>query len=736
MIKTLSLFLLFLGCAASAETPPPPSPGPASSLQPPSYFFSIDLDSRYQFVGTGAISEEDAAGANCYRFIYNPDGKLRQIEYRRAGVPMPDPLLGVQRIDFEYQPGIERRWFRDAQSQPVADVDDVQGEELTLNAAGFPTDITNLDGSGAHARDNSGVIHYVRALDDHNRVVKLRRLGTFGTAITDYNGYFETRTTYDAQNRPMERGNYDTSGNLLNNNEGVAIVRTIYTIYPDATQSIESYFDASGVAVEEKSSGAHQRQRALDPRGLLIDESYFDTTGAPTDSHNDGVHERRYTYDERGNELSESYFDADGKLVDHKTLDFARVVYKYDDKNRVIEHSYFGDDGTPQIPQRLGYAVLRLEYDDRGNIVHQQFFDGEGHASLNVKYGAPAIRIQVDGDTTIVRLRDGKDRPMKNPINGYYAFSYKTASDYPLSPTNRYYNARGRHLSYFPRVSLINPHLHALATNHVMKWSARLGAFAAALGGLLGCFIALRKSSHTKRRKVYVPTPLERFLGWLAVFCILEGCLRFFMTVYWAWVDYENGRMGYGFYVLETIFIIFLLYRLLRFNVTMRVLNIDREDIHRLVRDFFAKAGLKPEWIEARQTYATPALGVRIRFFVGKYHAYISFLRQQYYSPILAFFSLALVLWIVCFGFIDLYYIIPGALVLAWLYGRLTRRDLARYREGLNLARDLSLYIRAQVGGIQAPVRTRGIALYYPSVAFCYLLFAGTAFYTLWQLVK
>jgi hypothetical protein len=40
------------------------------------------------------------------------------------------------------------------------------------------------------------------------------------------------------------------------------------------------------------------------------------------------------------------------------------------------------------------------------------------------------------------------------------------------------------------------------------------------------------------------------------------------------------------------------------------------------------------------------------------------------------------------------------------------------------------------VGGILAPVRSRAIALYYPSVAFCYFLLSGTAFYTLYQLIK
>jgi hypothetical protein len=687
MIKALLLSAFaFIGGTVFAGTTPAPPPGLVATSDQPGYFFTVDLDPRYQFVGTGALTEEDAARANCYRFVTGSDGKLRQIEYRRAGIPMPDPLLGVERIDFEYQPGIERRWFRDAQGQPVRDVDGIYGEELTLNAAGFPTAVTNLDASGGHTHDNSGVIQYVRTLDNDNRLVAGRRIGLFGTAITDNDGFFETRTVYDAQGRPMERGNYDASGNLLNNGDGVALIRTIYTLYPDSTRIIESYFDASGLAAEEKSTGVHQRQRTLDRRGLTLDESYYDATGAPTDSSGDNVHERRYIYDDLGNELSESYFDVNGKPIDQKGLDFARVVYKYDDKNRVIEKAYFGDDSTPQIPLRLGYAILRLTYDDQGTIVRQQFFDGQGHPTANALFGAPAIRIKVAGDTTIITLRNGRDQPTKNPINGYYAFSYKTNEDRPLSPTNHYYDRHGRLLSYFPRISVINPHLHALRGNRDMELSARLGACAAGLGSLLCCLLALRKSSHTKRRKVYVPTPLERFLGWFAVFAILEGSLRFFMTIYWAWINYENGRMGYGFNVLEIIFILFFLYRLYRLHVTMRVLNIARDDIHRLVRDFFAKANLKPEWNEERHRHVTPPLDVRIYFFRQKYHAYLAF--------------------------------------------------RSRGSEGRDLARGAAQYIRAQVGGIVAPVRSRAIALYYPSVAFCYFLLAGTAFYTLYQLIK
>jgi YD repeat-containing protein len=685
MIKVFLWVLAFAGGTALAATAPISAPQTSVPIRPPGYFFTVDLDPHYEFVGTGALTEEDAAGANCYRFSYNADGKVQEIEYQRAGVPMPDPLLGVARIDFEYQPGIERRTFYDAQGQPAADVEGIEGEELTLNKAGYPTTVTNLDASGGHVRDSSGVIQYVRTLDANNRLIAGRRIGLLGTAITDNNGFFETRTVYDAQGHPMERSNYDSSGNLLNNIDGIADVRTTYTIYPDSTQSIESYFDSYGLAAAEKSSGVHQLQRTIDPRGFLLDESYFDTTGAPTETIDDAIHERRYTYDDRGNELSQEFFDSDGKPCNQKGVDFARVVYKYDDKNRIIEKAYFGDDGAPQILLSLGAAVIRQEYDSQGNLVHREFFDGQGHPSPHVQYGAPAIRIKVDGDTTIITLRNGRDQPTKNPVNGYYAFSYKTATDHPLSLTNTYYDRHGREMSLL-RVRVINPHLHALATTPVMLWSARLGVGAAGLGSLLGCFLALTKSSHTKKRKVYVPTPWERFLGWLAILCILEGSLRFFMTIYWAWVGYQNGRMGNGVYVLETLFILFFLYRFYRMTVTMRVLNIERDDIHRLVRDFFAKTNLKPEWIAALNRYVTPPLDVRLNFFQQKYHAYLAF--------------------------------------------------SSRGGAGQALARGLAQYIRAQVGEIQAPPRTRTIAFYYPMVAVSYFLLACTAFYTLFQLIK
>jgi hypothetical protein len=688
LCPSLGLFVVLALAAtgASAQKPPVTSSVPVISPGQPRYFFTIDLDPRYQIIGQGELTESAAGTANCYRFQYDQKGGLREVEYLRAGDPQPDPLFGVERVDFEHQAGVERRWYRDAQGNPSESIYGNDGEELTLNPAGYPTDVTNLDANGARTRDGSGVVHYVRTLDPAGRIIVGRRVGLLGTFITDDNGYFETRSVYDNLGHRIEYGNYDASGNALNDSDGVALTRTTYTIYPDSTQSIESYFDATGLAASEKSTGVHQTQRTYDARGLLADTAYFDATGAPTIDNDERIHECRYQYDGRGNRLSEQYFDVDGKLRDLKEEGYAKVTYRYDDLNRVIEKAYFGDDGTPQVVADVGAAVVRLEYGDRNLIVREQFFDGQGHPAISAKYGAPAIRIEVNGDTTVVRLRNAADHPAKNAIYGYAAFSYKTDSDTVLSPHNHYYNLRGRTISYFPRVSIINPHLYQLAQNPVMQISARGGAAAVGLGALLGAFLALRKASHTKRRKVYAPKRLERFLTWFALFAIIEGTFRFFLTIYWWWLDHQYVRMGHGAQLIEMAIILWFFYRLLRISMTLRVLNIGRDDILRLIREFFEQSGHHPEWDEATRTYAVPSLRVRVRYFAHKYHAYLSFYRQ-------------------------------GSV-------------------GRKLARDLKRYIRDQARTVQGPVRSRAIALYYPSVAFCYLLLSATAFYTLWQLVK
>jgi YD repeat-containing protein len=680
-------FVMMLGAAnAPAKTTADSSPAESPSLLGTTrYFFTVDLDPRYQITGKGALTEEAAGVSNCYCLIYDTNGRLERMEYRRAGRPIADPLFQVARIDFEYEPGIERRWYRNEHGQPTNDVDGIAGEQLALNPAGFPLSVTNLDEAGKPVRDGNWVLRYDRTLDEHNRLISARRTGLLGVDITDGNGLFETRTVYDNQGRRMEYGNYDSAGNPLDDNDGVALTRTTYTLYPDSTAVIESYFDASGLAVAEKSTGVHQRQRTYDNRGLLLSEAYFDVTGAPTLDEKMKIHEHRYEYDDRGELLAEDFFGIDGKPKNQQPDGFARVTYQYDNQNRIITKSYFGDDGSPQVLTDLGAAIIRQEYDDQGNLVRRQFFDGQGNPSLHKRYGAPAIRIQVEGDTTVITLRDAHDEITQNWVTGYAGFSYKTATDHPLSRTNHFFDRHGRALSRL-RVFIINPHLHALRTRPDMALSARGGAGAAGIGALLAMFIALRKASFTRRQKVYVPAPWERFVGWLGIFAIFEGTIRFFITIWWAYVGYQNGGMGHGIYVLEGLVIAFFLYRLFRMRLTMRVLNVSRADIHGILREFFAKAHLEPQWIEERESFETESLRVRVRYFPGKSHAYLSFSRHN--------------------------------------------------RGGVELARALAEYIRKQAATLESFPHTRAIAFYYPSVAFCYLLLALVAFYTFWQVVK
>jgi hypothetical protein len=447
---------------------------------------------------------------------------------------------------------------------------------------------------------------------------------------------------------------------------------------PEGDQVTATYFDANDQTTEEKSSGIHERQSLFDPRGFELSTAYFDAGGAPTTDGATGIHERRSIYDEHGNQTSEEFFGVDGKPIDHRLLGFARVIYRYDDKNRVSSKTYVGDDGLPQVVPTIGAAEIRQEYDAQGNIVRRQFFDGQANPSNHAKYNVPAIRIQVVGDTTIVSLRDANDNPARNPINGYASFSYKTATETPLTRHNRYYDLAGHRMSAFS-VFVIHPHIYQLRHNTGMRRKAHWGIVATLIGALLAMGLAIRKTTFTKTRRIYVPSPFERFLGWFAVFSLVEGLICFLITIYWAWVDYSNGNMSWYVYALNGVVLVFFAYRLPRMRLTMRVLNISREDIHQLVRDFYARAHLKPEYNEARALYRTYPFSVRISYFANKAHAY---LKLRY-----------------------------------------------RHREGHDLSRGFAQYVRQQVPTMEAPLRTRALALYYPCVAIAYFIIAAIALY-------
>ena len=517
-----AIFALMISLGAKPAVPPPKPLVPSG----PQYFFNINLDPRYQIVGTGPLTSAQAATANSYCFTYGADGKIQRIEFDRAGTPMDDPFFRTARIDFEYAPGIERRWYRDGNDKAVPNFYGVYGEELTLDRTGYPTAVANLNASGGTVRDSAGIVRIDRSLDAQSRLVRSRRTGLLGIFITDTNGLFETRTIYDSQSRPIERDNYDASGKQLNDGDGVASVHTAYAAMPDGNQVTETYFDADGQPIENKSSGVHGQQVLSDPRGFQLSISYFDGTNQPDVDAVSGVHERRMVYDDRGNKMSEEFFGTDDRPANDRTLGFARLDFRYDDKNRIVEKRYVGDDGLPQIPPNVGAAMIRQEYDAQGNIVRRQFFDGQGAPSNNAVYGVPAIRIKVEGGITTVSLRDEHDRPARNPDGGFSSFSYRSTQDHPLSRHNLFYDLHGHRLTAFS-VFVIHPHIHELRQHTGMRRRAHWGIVAAILGALTAMALAIRKTSFTKRRRVYVPSAFERFLGWFAVFTLVEGTICF-----------------------------------------------------------------------------------------------------------------------------------------------------------------------------------------------------------------
>ena len=112
-IRALAV-LLVVACAARAQPAVPLTAGMVITrsvrIVPGEYRLDAPADSTKALITIrGSNITVDFAGATLRGAPASADPD------RRAGVAMPDPLLGVPRIDIEYLPGIERRSFHDAQ---------------------------------------------------------------------------------------------------------------------------------------------------------------------------------------------------------------------------------------------------------------------------------------------------------------------------------------------------------------------------------------------------------------------------------------------------------------------------------------------------------------------------------------------------------------------------------------------------------------------------------------------
>lgn len=320
------------------------------------YYRIAMRDDAKLFVGRFAISEKDAPNLDeCYRFVYDAQGKLLSIAYLERG-KLSDNFnaIGAAEVQFRYN----------ARQQ--------LSEKQTFSAS----------------RTRTSTVKYL-----YNKRHQLIEEQIFGS-----NGLLRSKITlkYDDSGRLVERAERDAKNNLQNNSADFALQRFTYT--ETGHLHTHTYYDAS-LKVLRRNEFVYENGRRIQHAvygsdGKLIEKQTFkyDDNGrvietADYDEYDQLKHTRRYKYDSQGNLLEQRFFNAQNVLAeDSYGVAITELTYnaagtrirevRYDALARPIIDERYNDFGRPierRVINEKGQTttIIRTDYDRLGNRIKE-----------------------------------------------------------------------------------------------------------------------------------------------------------------------------------------------------------------------------------------------------------------------------------------------------------------------------------------------------------------------------
>ncbi len=332
------------------------------SKEPDTYFRRLDLSENMAIKGQYPVSDEMYGKINCYKLIYDEDGRITKVIYLKRGRPRKDALLEAAQVDIQYYEGFEKRTFKDAKGNPMPLSDSVYSQRLKLDEDGHPIACFNYDENGNLIEDTNRVAQYSWTLDDNGNVVRTIFLNREGKRIWTSHGIYENQWTYDKSKNTTEVSFYNQEGKIAENSDGIARIRWEYDENGDQTQ--EEYFNADGRPTENTDEGVSMVRWNYDQNGNWIEQKFFGTDGQLTQNI-DSVSIKRLKYDEAGDVIEIKYFGIDEQLTDKNVYGVAIERYEYDQFGNMKEISYYGTDDELKNcanPDLQRAAILRFDY--------------------------------------------------------------------------------------------------------------------------------------------------------------------------------------------------------------------------------------------------------------------------------------------------------------------------------------------------------------------------------------
>ncbi|HRZ50206.1 MAG TPA: hypothetical protein P5338_12510, partial [Bacteroidales bacterium] len=209
------------------------------------YFTSLDTNAWFLYHGSNPVNAGKAGERNCYRFLYDAEGRVKEITYLKAGLAAINPETDFHRAVYTYTEGFIDVAFYDHLGNLTKSEDGAAKLRYRLDADGHLKALYYYGVQGRMTRNKTGVFQYAFTTDKKGNVVAAVSKDPDGNRMPGESGVWETRSTYSREGYLTKVQFIGPDGEpMTNRTSGVAEIR--YTYDSKGIRTEERYFDLNG----------------------------------------------------------------------------------------------------------------------------------------------------------------------------------------------------------------------------------------------------------------------------------------------------------------------------------------------------------------------------------------------------------------------------------------------------------------------------------------------------------
>lgn len=304
--------------------------------------------------GSHALTPEQAAAINSYKFTYDSLGRLQSVEFVRNNVLLGySAMREASKIVYDYTDGKQVKHFFNKDNQQIAVDGGVYSYEYSLDESGQRTGLKFYDSTGT-AVENRNKIHSYTWSKLPDGMIRENRynLANEETIMSEFCPFYELRFTYNENGFVTRMANYqgDTLYNCTAENCGDIGV-SYFAFTPNENGDNTSFTVHNTVGnLSNLYWGWAKRLTTFDENGYAVETVVYDQD----DEFVGGkmVPITKNVYDEHGALIQVINMDKDRNVINNPGNGAAYTEYKYDEQGQRVETLYYDKDKKAVTPKQ------------------------------------------------------------------------------------------------------------------------------------------------------------------------------------------------------------------------------------------------------------------------------------------------------------------------------------------------------------------------------------------------